>query len=315
MDKTVRRRASQSATEYLLTYGWMIVLVILVSAVLVFLGVFSPFPYRGYSGLPRFVGHDFDLSVDGDFYLYLSAKGNPVEVTDMGINCTGEYVNEGFSQRVGRAMQYFEVSGFKSSNISSYECDITIYYKDTKTKLTHTDFGKVWGMRSPQGKPQTVTLTLDSGLSFQDEGTMEYNDTVNVSTDNSVYGPTVSGTVIYDYYATGSSGNWFDALTLRFTSDYSPDDYNATLRLRAMPMVSPGAWSTNCYNVTSGYKDSTHQDSSPSLTYCIDMGNSQTWQWFEYSLPSSDWSQGSFWLTLRLWDARIDYVELKLQHK
>jgi hypothetical protein len=43
-------------------------------------------------------------------------------------------------------------------------------------------------------------------------------------------GPTVTGSVLYDYYAPGASPAWFDAISLTFdASGYDPRIYNAKL--------------------------------------------------------------------------------------
>ncbi len=93
----------QSAMEYLMTYGWAIVIVIIVAAALVALGFFdipTPEAATGFEiGAPAAGSWNLDGS-DGTFtFRMTSSKAYNIQITalavtnDAGIACTGEQVN------------------------------------------------------------------------------------------------------------------------------------------------------------------------------------------------------------------------------
>ena len=71
------RMKAQSAMEYLMTYGWAILIVIIVAAALYALGIFNPATYTGRIptgfttlGTPS----DWDLDSTGDFSVILNNR-------------------------------------------------------------------------------------------------------------------------------------------------------------------------------------------------------------------------------------------------
>ncbi len=86
------RKKAQSAMEYLMTYGWAILIVIIVAAALYALGVFNPATYTGSTatgftelGAPS----DWDLAAsDGIFKLRLANNKMPSQVTIKTITAT-----------------------------------------------------------------------------------------------------------------------------------------------------------------------------------------------------------------------------------
>ena len=131
------------------------------------------------------------------------------------------------------------------------------------------------------------------------------------------WGPPTSATVPFDYYATGLDSRFWDALSLRFnTGTYSPSEYKAVLRFYAQRGGYDDQW--NHYIILQGDKNPTYQDADweavandPNVKSLGGSGGS----WFEEELPNSYWNSDSFWVTLRMWNVRVDAVELSLISK
>ena len=80
-------KKAQSAMEYLMTYGWAILIVIIVAAALYALGIFNPATYTGRIptgfttlGTPT----DWDLNSNGEFSIILNNRLNsPIDITEI----------------------------------------------------------------------------------------------------------------------------------------------------------------------------------------------------------------------------------------
>jgi hypothetical protein len=80
-------KKAQSAMEYLMTYGWAILIVIIVAAALYALGIFNPATYTGRVptgfttlGTPT----DWDLNNNGEFSIILTNRLNsPIDITEV----------------------------------------------------------------------------------------------------------------------------------------------------------------------------------------------------------------------------------------
>ena len=164
----------------------------------------------------------------------------------------------------------------------------------------------------------TITIPINSAFSFQDEGTSEDDVTIVVSAVDSSLAPNTIGTVTANYYATGGSDVYFDAATLNF--DISSVGYNnvasATLRFYAQ-RGSYHEYNWEHYLVQEGYKNSGYEDSSPG-SFCTDLypggerNAGYNFGWVEETI-SLDWiTDNDFDVTLRLWNIRLDKVELEV---
>ncbi|HZV47169.1 MAG TPA: Ser-Thr-rich GPI-anchored membrane family protein, partial [Thermodesulfovibrionales bacterium] len=159
-------------------------------------------------------------------------------------------------------------------------------------------------------------LSPSSGIGFQgSESTGEGDHTSYIQSVDGNWAPPTSTMVPFDYYATGLDSRFWDALSVKFnTGAYSPSEYKATLRFYAQR----GGYSTaqwNHYIILQGDRNPTYQDADweavandPKVK---SLGGSSG-SWFEEELPASYWNSGSFWVTLRMWNVRVDAVELVL---
>ena len=167
------------------------------------------------------------------------------------------------------------------------------------------------------GSSTDVILLPSQGIGFQGtEGPYEEDHTSQIQQLDGNWAPKMTR-LPNNYYATGLDSNFWDALSVKFdTNEYDPSKYTAVLRFYAQ---KGSYWNTqwNHYIILKGEKNPTYQDFDYNANAVISdpdvhsIGNSGG-SWFEETLPGSFWKSGSFWVTLRMWNIRIDSVELKL---
>lgn len=186
-------------------------------------------------------------------------------------------------------------------------------------------------------------IGLDTGISFQDSdsGTWQTqkDDTAKLKSLDNDWAPskpvnTSTGGVGADYYATGAAGFYFDAVSLSF--DLSSVGFanvtGATLRFytqkgdyATIDGTQPfdndrNAWEH--YQVLEGAFNTTNEDFGPTnpgiVGTLVDFGGAGvlnpnfTVGWLEQSIDINWITSNSFDVTLRLWNARIDAVELSV---
>jgi hypothetical protein len=147
---------AQSALEYLMTYGWAILIVIIVGAALYALGVFNPGTFTGQksTGFSAVQMDDFKLDTDGNLTLQIgNRRGRTITIlnvnatfgqdqkTNVTAGCQLLGPNEECTTTVG------QFAGVTLG--SSYDMEVEILYEDSKTGVIHTDFGTVSGAIEP----------------------------------------------------------------------------------------------------------------------------------------------------------------------
>ncbi len=160
----------------------------------------------------------------------------------------------------------------------------------------------------------TLVIGPSSGTSFQNEGTSSADHTSLVQTQDGVWAPALAGTVVKDYYATGTSTLWWDAISLHFEG--IPD---GATELELGFYVKQGAY-TNAtwhhYAVLEGAFNPADQDVNPfdatGPVKSFDPGvvDNDGGQWIYESVPLAWISGGDLDVTLRLWNAGLDAVKL-----
>jgi hypothetical protein len=171
MKKSTRRKA-QSAMEYLMTYGWAILIVIIVAAALYALGVFNPATFAGRTatgftqlGAPS----DWDLTTAGNGQFKLTLSNNKIasQVTIKTVtanlkgsvtltyntsNCTGNDAYLGIgpggssSLETACTVPTYNLTFGTLSTGTSYSIDVDILYNSGG--YDHTDTGTVTGVVS-----------------------------------------------------------------------------------------------------------------------------------------------------------------------
>ena len=211
--------------------------------------------------------------------------------------------------------QVFEVDpNYKEVQAKLAEVEVEI------AKLTPTATPTSLATSTPPATatPSIITLKPQAASSFQNEGTTSTDDTVLLEDKDGYWAPSLTGSVTYDYFANGIGAGYFDALSLTF--DIGERDYqNCRVVLRAF--VQKGSYDGhkgdlwNHYLPLPGKQNPDYQDSIP-----FDVPNAQvidhsTGKWVEIELSPKFWSEGAIWVTLRLWNVRVDAVELVLSPK
>lgn len=156
------QKKAQSALEYLLTYGWAILIVIIVGASLYALGVFNPGTFTGkrVTGFTQFQIIDHKVDTDAELVLNFGNRlGKTVTLGDIDAEYKGKTCSS--SDLNG------EVMGANSQKNITMECDITgesnnwtvtgldlrssysiiidIGFTDPDSELDHIDSGTLFG--------------------------------------------------------------------------------------------------------------------------------------------------------------------------
>ena len=148
----------QAALEYLMTYGWAILIVIIVGVALYAMGVFNPGSFTGkkYTGLSAFTVLDWKATAT-QFNVSLSPRGHPMTInTTTGIKmayggsslttvqCTLTPSTSTVSPSNKYVLSCPVPSGFPTTG-SYTGLQLSITYKDTMTGMTHTSTGTFSG--------------------------------------------------------------------------------------------------------------------------------------------------------------------------
>ncbi len=135
-------KRGQSALEYLMTYGWAILAVVIIAGVLWYLGIFDPGRLAGErqcGGFSAFTCQDQRMNTSGVLALVLNNKlGGSMTITTAGCTPTSVAAN---------ANTTCTVTGFPTGTAgnSFSRVTVSIDYTDARSGLTHTDSGFVAG--------------------------------------------------------------------------------------------------------------------------------------------------------------------------
>ena len=160
-------KKSQAALEYLLTYGWAILIVIIVGASLYALGVFTPGQWTGkrQTGFAQFRVEDFQFGTNGNLTIVFEDQiGKTVDLTDIkatykGSTCTFFLINSKanttwvnlttHNYTVAPSQVYYATTNatcWGTQNLkSSYSIAVDFYYTDPDSGLSHIDSGTLFG--------------------------------------------------------------------------------------------------------------------------------------------------------------------------
>ena len=151
----LNNKKAQSATEYLMTYGWAILILTMASIAAWQMGFFDftgPLT-PGYSGFWGVVPQDYKVTTDGTVELILTnnvggkVNVSSVNVTIMGFsqvyqNATGLVINPGDSVKVN--ISDGEWTG--EAGMDFWMEPVIITYTDARAPDTaHTSSGRIWG--------------------------------------------------------------------------------------------------------------------------------------------------------------------------
>ncbi len=161
-------KKAQSAMEYLMTYGWAILIVIIVAAALYALGIFNPATYTGRIptgfttlGAPE----DWDVNSDGDVRIILNNRlASQITVYEISVTsgtttdtwetvgCTGAgtYLTiapngqvEPSNTTCPSSNEEYELNVGSQTSGTTYSVDVEILYNSGG--FNHTESGKITG--------------------------------------------------------------------------------------------------------------------------------------------------------------------------
>ncbi len=160
----------------------------------------------------------------------------------------------------------------------------------------------------------TIPLSSATSTSFQNEGTSSADHTGLLMYLDGKWAPSTGGTVTNNYYATGTSPAWWDAVSLNF--DLSGIGWENIVSAELAFYTQQGGYHRtewHHYEILPGAFNPTHQDDGPSVAGLVEFGDgtpNKTVGWLYEPVPMAWITGNSLDITLRLWNARIDKVEL-----
>ena len=155
-----RQLKGQSAMEYLMTYGWAILIVIIVVAVLFSLGLFNPSTFTqttatGFSGFNAPTG-GWQLTSGGTLTVQLTnGVGSTINITEAGANVGSSHVINAYSGPAGNAVSPGQTVTLTFTGLTG-PASAAAY--SAKVNITYTNVGSgVTGFRSAGTLTGTVS--------------------------------------------------------------------------------------------------------------------------------------------------------------
>ncbi|HEV8289982.1 MAG TPA: hypothetical protein VGQ00_03470 [Candidatus Norongarragalinales archaeon] len=139
---------AQSALEYLVTYGWAILAIVIIAGVLWFFGVFTPCT-KGAVGFTGVAVSEFALRATGsvDYQLQNQAGSGIINVTGVGIRGTACSVTPFTLSSGGKSSTLTCASAIPTGSVGDCATNInmTVSYTDTVSGITHSSGGRLTG--------------------------------------------------------------------------------------------------------------------------------------------------------------------------
>ena len=167
-----------------------------------------------------------------------------------------------------------------------------------------------------------TTVVPATATGFQDEGTLTADHTISLESLDGLWGPIPSGTATVNFYATGTSAAYWDAVSLNF--DLTGVGHESITSAALWFYTQQGAYhytSWHHYEILEGAFNPAHQDhpaydgplqTLPGMVNFGAHGSNGLVGWLSAPIPVSWITSEDFDVTLRLWNARLDAVELRV---
>ncbi len=136
-------KKGQSGLEYLVTYGWAILAIVIIAGVLWYFGIFNPARFAGEkqcSGFGAFICQDFRVAPDGTLTLVVNNKiGGSMSAVDIAGagTCTPTTVASNGNTTCTSAG--FLPAGTSGNNFD--QTTVSLTYTDARSGIAHTDAG------------------------------------------------------------------------------------------------------------------------------------------------------------------------------
>lgn len=148
-------KKGQTALEYLMTYGWAIIIVVVVGAALWSMGVFNPSTFTGNtkSGFQDLMIEDWAVKADGTVTMSVGYResGTAIEIlganitdADCGLSGTDFTPNDQDSVGIAAGDTETVTFNYSATDVSSGDdCDVEmiIGYNDTESGIVHSTSG------------------------------------------------------------------------------------------------------------------------------------------------------------------------------
>jgi len=145
---------------------------------------------------------------------------------------------------------------------------------------------------------------------------LQQDVTGEVASVDASWAPNTDGCLLFPYFATGSSTHFLDAISLRFETGLQGPLAGGVLRA----FLTKGDYEDICESCASWHQYRLYQgafsvdDEDCDAGVCVgssDFPSDRTWAgWIEISVPPSWFVGASLEVSLRLWNARVDAIEL-----
>ena len=217
-----KNKRSQSALEYMMTYGWAILIIVIVAVVLYSMGIFSPssfLSFSGITGLSGFQPASAACASNGQMIVKLSnSLGYQVSLFSINVTTSsGVSVTQSESATLypGQTQEFIVFGICPKTSGSSFSDTITVAYTEPSNPIP--------GPYSLSGtaKGTSTTPTYNTFTAYNLPGnvpwTVEYagmNQTTSASSMNfvslsnsawQIYPTTVNGVTYYPIYAAGNN--------------------------------------------------------------------------------------------------------------
>ena len=217
-----KNKRSQSALEYMMTYGWAILIIVIVAVVLYSMGIFSPssfLSFSGITGLSGFQPASAACASNGQMIVKLSnSLGYQVSINSINVTTSsGVSVTQPESATLnpGQTQEFIVFGICPKTSGSSFSDTITVAYTEPSNPIP--------GPYSLSGtaKGTSTTPTYNTFTAYNLPGnvpwTVEYagmNQTTSASSMNfvslsnsawQIYPVTVNGVTYYPIYAAGNN--------------------------------------------------------------------------------------------------------------
>ncbi|MBN1923874.1 MAG: hypothetical protein JW791_03895 [Nanoarchaeota archaeon] len=232
-------RKSQSALEYLMVYGWVFIIIVVVGAALFLLGVFDPNSDLSAKTEESFslddIGvYDHQLLINGTWVLSLYSRGYDVTITKVIIGNESFNFNQFITPSSIKTITG-NLSGFKSSFGDIYEYEMHIEYIRQSSEMSHTASGVFTGIVEA-GSLQIITI--QQAGSFYQTTQADFSQGTTSSTDV---------TFIPDSVVLSAKTGWFDnnyknriTAILTEESGNTLNNYPASITINTQALITAG---------------------------------------------------------------------------
>ena len=217
-----KNKRSQSALEYMMTYGWAILIIVIVAVVLYSMGIFSPssfLSFSGITGLSGFQPASAACASNGQMIVKLSnSLGYQVSINSINVtSSSGVSVTQPESATLnpGQTQEFIVFGICPKTSGSSFSDTITVAYTEPSNPIPgpYSLSGTAKGTSTTPAYNTFTAYNLPGNVPW----TVEYagmNQTTSASSMNfvslsnsawQIYPVTVNGVTYYPIYAAGNN--------------------------------------------------------------------------------------------------------------